>query len=81
VEVESVYRTIFPKGDEGVVRRAFGWAIDCFAGRHLDYQPVDAPYHDLEHTLQGTVCLARLLRGRHLARGRPAMTERMFELG
>jgi hypothetical protein len=31
--------------------------------------------------LQGTLCLARLLRGRHLAAAQPPLTERMFQLG
>src|SRR5262249_62118285 len=46
-----------------------------------DYQPVDALYHDFEHTLQGTLCMARLLRGRHHAGAQPRLTERMFRLG
>ena len=27
--------------------------MECFEGRYQDYQPIDAHYHDLEHTLQG----------------------------
>jgi hypothetical protein len=41
---------------------------------------VDARYHDFEHTLQGTLCLARLLRGRHAAGGQPPLTQRIFQL-
>ena len=60
---------------------AFGWAIECFTGYFEDYQPVDTRYHDLEHTLQGTLCMARMLYGRHCARAKPALTQRYFELG
>jgi len=55
--------------------------VDIFAGRYGDYLPIDALYHDLEHTLQGTLCMARLLHCRQQAEGRPALTQRMFELG
>jgi hypothetical protein len=72
---------MFPRGDRFFVLRAFGWAIDCFTGRHRDYQAIDALYHDFEHTLQGTLCMARLLAGRHRAHARPVLSRRMFELG
>ena len=62
---------MFPDADPLFVPRAFGWAIECFTGNHADYQAVDARYHDFEHTLQGTLCLARLLRGRHLSAAHP----------
>jgi hypothetical protein len=72
---------MFPKGDAKFVSRVFGWAITCFTGQYENYQAVDARYHDFEHTLQGTLCLARLLRGRHLAKAQPPLTQRIFELG
>jgi len=81
VEVQTAYLAVYPAGDKTFVRRAFGWAIECFSGRFKDYQAVDAPYHDLEHTLQGTLCMARLLRGRHLVGAQPALTEPVLQLG
>lgn len=81
VEVQSAYLELFPRADKLFIPQIFGWAIDCFTGRYDDYQPIDAQYHDFEHTLQGTLCLARLLRGRHLAKTEPVMSERLFQLG
>jgi hypothetical protein len=80
-EVQSTYLAIFPKGDSKFVSQAFDWAKDCFTGRYKDYQAVDARYHDFEHTLQGTLCMARLLRGRHSVKAQPQVTQRMFHLG
>jgi hypothetical protein len=80
-EVRAIYLTIFPAGDPAFVSRAFGWVQECFRGDYSDYQAVDAPYHDLEHTLQGTLCMARLLFGRHLAGAEPRLEQRYFELG
>jgi hypothetical protein len=81
VEVQAVYLAIFPDADRVFVPKAFGWAVECFAGGYKDYQAIDAPYHDLEHTLQGTLCMVQLLRGRHRAGAEPRLTRQMFELG
>lgn len=80
-EVEEAYLAMFPDGAVSFVPDAFGWVRDAFEGRYRDYLPIDARYHDLEHTLQGTLCMARLLRCRHEAGGRPSIPRRMFELG
>lgn len=79
-EVVSIFRSLFPSDDPAVVARAFAWATECFTGNYGDYQAVDANYHDFEHTLQGTLCLVRLLRGRHAAGVAPRLTRQMFEL-
>jgi hypothetical protein len=80
-EVQSIYQSIFPDGNRAFIPEAFGWANDCFTGNYRDYQPVDARYHDLEHTLQVTLCMARLMRGWAVAKAFPILTQRMFELG
>src|SRR5438034_10587676 len=81
VEVQAAYVSMFPGGDQLFVPGVFGWALDCFSGKYRDYQAVDARYHDFEHTLQGTLCMARLLRGRHFAEAEPRLTQRMVQLG
>ena len=81
VEVQAAYLAMFPKGDRAFVPRIFGWATEFFTGRYRDYQAVDAHYHDFEHTLQGTLCMARLLGARHKAGAEPRLTQRALELG
>src|SRR5438477_10170667 len=80
-EVQAVYRAMFPQGDGSFVSTTLGWVRDCFAGRYKDHQASDARYHDLEHTLQGTLCMARLLHGRHLADATPVVTQSAYQLG
>ena len=80
-EVHSLYRLMFPNGDMRFVPKAFQWATDCFEGRYANYQPIDALYHDLEHTLQGTLCYARLLHGYHRNKVEPPLSEKMVQLG
>lgn len=80
-EVQLIFRSMFPGADRLIVPRAFGWAIDCFTGKYENYQAVDAHYHDFEHTLQGTLCMMRLLEGRHRAGVEPVLSKSLFELG
>ncbi len=81
VEVQAAYLAMFPQGDRLFVPQVFGWAIECFTGHYADYQAVDARYHDFEHTLQGTLCMARLIHARQLTGAEPRLDQRMFELG
>jgi hypothetical protein len=76
----GAYTRSFPDRDCAFVRRAFEWAEQCFSGRYDDYQAIDAGYHDFEHTLQGTLCLARLLAGRCAAKVEPVIPRKRFEL-
>ena len=80
-EVESIFASLFPEESSRFIAQAFAWTHQFFTGRYPGYQAIDARYHDLEHTLQGTLCLARLLRGRHFAGVRPILSPKMFELG
>ncbi len=80
-EVQASYLAMFPQGDRLFVPRAFGAAEDCFTGRYADYQAVDTNYHDFEHTLQGALCMVRILHGRHKAAVQPALTQQIFQLG
>ena len=81
VQVQAAYLKMFPGGDPLFVPRAFGWFLECFSGKYGEYQAVDVQYHDLEHTLQGTLCMIRLLHGRHEAGAEPRLTAWVFQLG
>ena len=80
VEAQAAYLAMYPKADSLFIPQTFGWAIDCFTGNYPGYQAIDARYHDFEHTLQGTLCIARLLHARHQAKAEPALPRRIFEL-
>lgn len=77
----EAYRVITGHDDGGLLDRGFRWIDDAFAGRNEAYEPLDTRYHDLEHTLQGALCLARLLRGWHACGGLPALEEPVVRLG
>lgn len=79
--VQAACFEMFPNADPLFVPRVFGWANECFTGNYGDYLAIDARYHDFEHTLQGTLCMARLLRGRQATGANPPLTQRLFQLG
>jgi hypothetical protein len=79
--VQSIHLELFPRAREEFVPGIFDWAIAAFEGRYKDYQPIDAKYHDLEHTLQGALCLSLILKGRIESGLKPTIPQKMFELG
>jgi hypothetical protein len=71
----------FPGASLQVADRLLADVEAMFTGHYLDYLPIDLGYHDFEHTLQATLCFARLFAGRHVARAEPILSVRHFELG
>ncbi|MCX6951499.1 MAG: hypothetical protein NTV51_04830 [Verrucomicrobia bacterium] len=79
--VERSFASIYPEANLAWLTTIFRDMERLFSGRHPDYQAVDLRYHDFEHTLQATVCMALLLEGRHTAGVEPRLNARQFELG
>jgi hypothetical protein len=80
-EVQEAYVEMFPRGDHQFIPGIFHWVVSWFTGKYRDYLAIDAHYHDLEHTMQGILCMARLLRRRAAQAQEPRITQRIFELG
>lgn len=59
-----------------VIARLFRDVVRMFEGEYRGYFGIDVCYHDLEHTLQAAVCLAKILDGRQLALAQPRLTRR-----
>ena len=79
--VRAIVAATFPGATPPTADRLFADVEAMFTGHYLDYQAVDLGYHDFEHTLQATLCFARLFAGRHVARAEPVLSVRHFELG
>ena len=79
-QVRADYLAMFPGSDRSHIPRIFSWAIVFFTGRVPEFLAIDARYHDFEHTLQGTLCLTTLLRGRAEAKELPSVDRETFEL-
>jgi len=79
--VEKKFAEMYPDASLLWLETIFRDIEQLFSGRHPDYAAVDLRYHDLEHTLQATLCLVLLLEGRHHAGVEPRLNARQFELG
>ena len=82
-EVLRVFRSLFPHLQATQLQRAFERAARLYDGRHPDYWPCDTEYHDLQHILDVTLAMARLLEGYQRGRedGEQPVTGQLFMVG
>ena len=78
--VRSIFNRLFPNVPPTLLDRAFTEVALLFAGKHPDYHAIDLRYHDFEHTLQATVCLALLLEGAQSSGEVEKLSPRQFEV-
>lgn len=74
-------RSINPEGSLNLFDEVYHEVGRMFRGEFGDFQPIDLLFHDYQHTLQATLCMAELLAGRHRADSHPPFPWRHIELG
>jgi hypothetical protein len=62
-EVKTTVLMIFPTFDFGTIDLAFSDFVNLFAGNYPGYQKCNTRYHDLKHTTDTFMALARLIHG------------------
>jgi len=67
-EVLRIYRGLYNGSPVPELERAFPDTGTLYEGRHPDYLPCDTEYHDLQHVLDVTLAMARLMDGYQRAR-------------
>jgi hypothetical protein len=82
-EVARIYLELYGDRSAQTLRRVFSDVARFYDGRHPDYYPCDTGYHDIQHVLDVTLALARLMDGYERSRrnGTPALPAEMFVLG
>lgn len=80
VFVKRIFNELYPGAAHTLLDRGFVEIIKLFTGEHPGYLPIDLGYHNLEHTLQATVCLTFILEGAHKAGEDRQLSARQFEL-
>jgi hypothetical protein len=82
LEVSRLFRDLYQRTDSPTLDRAFNDMVALYRGLYPGYARCDTEYHDLQHSLEVTLAMARLLDGYERSRGDgPAIGERLFELG
>src|SRR5213075_3113161 len=62
-EVGRIYKDMFSCGRSAELKRAFHYADLLYRGDHPDYCACDTEYHDIQHVLDVTLAMARLMDG------------------
>lgn len=78
--VQGVFASLYPGQDTCFIERRFENLVQMFAGNYEGFQAMDTSYHDLEHTLQATLCMVDLLRGRAVRNESPPLSMAEFSL-
>lgn len=81
-ELDRLFRLLYPGASHSVMDRAFHDAIRLYHGEYPGYLACDTSYHDLQHVMEVTLAMARLMDGYERSRnGTPAFGVRLFQLG
>jgi hypothetical protein len=82
-EVRRIFLELYPDASPALLEQAFSDVTLLFEGRFPGIQACDTPYHNLQHTLDVTLAMARLADGYERARnaGMDAIDTEMFQLG
>ena len=82
-EVIRIGKGLFPDSPAPALERSFADAAHMYRGEHRDYLPCDTEYHDIQHVLDVTLAMVRLMDGyqRGGRNGYPALTRETFLVG
>jgi hypothetical protein len=82
IEVLRLYRALYSRPDPAPLSSAFGDVVRFYAGEYPGYQRCDTDYHDVQHVMEVSLAMARLMDGYERSRGdAPPLGERLFQLG
>jgi hypothetical protein len=82
LEVARIFRAAYARPHASALGAAFDDLVRLYRGEWPGYVGCDTQYHDLQHVLEVTLAMARLVDGYERARaGGPAIGERLFRLG
>jgi hypothetical protein len=82
-EVTRLFQRLFRNQTADKLERAFRDIAGLYAGRHPEYCPCDTEYHDLQHVLDVTLAMARIMDGYQHARreSEAPLTAELFTMG
>ncbi|HYG54765.1 MAG TPA: hypothetical protein VD965_05665 [Burkholderiales bacterium] len=82
-EVVRIYRDLYEAPQAAEIEQAFRDAAALYQGHHPEYFGCDTAYHDLQHVLDVTLAMARLMNGyaRNPAPGEEPLSREVFVVG
>jgi hypothetical protein len=80
-EVCGIYQNLYQKAEPGNIGQAFHDIAALYRGEYPGYYACDTSYHDIQHVLDVTLAMARLMDGAARATAIDVLTERLFRFG
>jgi hypothetical protein len=82
-EVDRIFLGLYSESSTRVLGQAFADVTRLFSGEYPGYRACDTAYHDVQHTLDVTLAMARLIDGYERARtkGMESFSAELFQLG
>lgn len=80
-EVLRLYLERYPGASGRTLRRAFDDLVRLYQGRHPGYLACDTHFHDLQHVLDVTLAMARLMDGYARGAARPRLSAALYGVG
>jgi hypothetical protein len=81
-EINRIFHELYPTGSTAAMDRAFRDLAALYKGKYPGYHACDTAYHDIQHVLDVTLAMARLIDGYERARvGLEPLDASMFRLG
>ena len=81
LEVVRIFKSLYPIDRAPSIETAFDDMVRLYRGHYPGYAHCDTEYHDMQHVLDVTLAMARLLDGYQRSSAGPALGERLFQLG
>ncbi|MBK6980961.1 MAG: HD domain-containing protein [Betaproteobacteria bacterium] len=82
LEVSRIHQSLHAQAGIPAFARAFDDVTALYRGEHPGFEKCDTAYHDLQHVLEVSLAMARLLDGYERSRADgPALGDRLFQLG
>jgi len=83
LEVLRIFRALYVRNEAPALSVAFDDMVRLYRGEYPGYAKCDTEYHDIQHVLDVTLAMARLLDGYERSRKEEAVPidERLFQLG
>lgn len=62
-EIVRIFRALYPNHEDQLIQQAIGDAARLFRGEYPGFAACDTAYHDLQHTLDVSLAMARIMAG------------------
>jgi hypothetical protein len=80
-EVFRIYQDLYQRDDPDTLVQAFEDVTRLYRGEFPGYRPCDTSYHDIQHVLDVTLAMARLMDGCVRTTHADVLNERLFQFG